>query len=80
MTEEKDIKLYPCPCCGELTMHEQRRGSFEICPICNWEDDKLQWRYEDETKGANRVSLRQARENYKKYGTSDGGVKDDEES
>ncbi len=63
--------LYPCPCCGELTMHEQRRGSFEICLVCGWEDDRLQWKDENEGQGANRVSLKEARENYKKYGVSD---------
>jgi hypothetical protein len=27
----------PCPCCDRLTLSE--RGGFEICPVCNWEDD-----------------------------------------
>lgn len=26
-----------CPCCGFLTLDE--RGTFEICPVCFWEDD-----------------------------------------
>ncbi|MFF1770133.1 CPCC family cysteine-rich protein [Streptomyces sp. NPDC058249] len=28
---------YGCPCCGFLTLDE--RGSYEICPVCFWEDD-----------------------------------------
>ena len=26
-----------CPCCGALTLDE--RGIFDICPVCDWEDD-----------------------------------------
>lgn len=29
---------YPCPICGEMCMSEPE-GSFDICPICGWEDD-----------------------------------------
>jgi len=32
---------YPCPCCGYLVFTEPP-GSFEICPICFWEDDVSQ--------------------------------------
>ena len=28
---------FPCPCCGHLTLNE--RASFEICEVCDWEDD-----------------------------------------
>ena len=28
---------YTCPCCGYPTLRE--RGSYEICPYCDWEDD-----------------------------------------
>ncbi len=28
---------YCCPCCGYPTLGE--RGGFEICVLCNWEDD-----------------------------------------
>ncbi|HEI2325144.1 TPA: hypothetical protein SI485_004590, partial [Escherichia coli] len=33
--EEPD--LYKCPCCGYLTLPE--RGQYDICPVCQWEDD-----------------------------------------
>lgn len=28
---------YTCPCCGHLTLPE--RGSYDLCPECDWEDD-----------------------------------------
>lgn len=31
------LKLYTCPGCGYPTLSE--RGGWEICAICNWEDD-----------------------------------------
>jgi hypothetical protein len=29
---------YTCPCCGHKTFNEPP-GSFDICPICYWQDD-----------------------------------------
>ncbi|WP_353327246.1 CPCC family cysteine-rich protein [Chitiniphilus shinanonensis] len=37
-----------CPCCGELTLEDE--GTYEICPICNWEGDPYQ-RENPEKKG-----------------------------
>lgn len=31
------MHLEKCPCCGFLTLEE--RGGYEICEVCNWEDD-----------------------------------------
>ncbi|WP_369384304.1 CPCC family cysteine-rich protein [Oscillibacter ruminantium] len=31
-------KKYPCPICGAMCMSEPK-GSFDICPVCGWEDD-----------------------------------------
>ncbi|HEP9402485.1 hydrolase, partial [Pseudomonas aeruginosa] len=33
---------YPCPCCGYLTFDEEPCGTYEICPVCYWEDDIAQ--------------------------------------
>ncbi|MBR5094456.1 MAG: hydrolase [Oscillospiraceae bacterium] len=33
-----DQKKYPCPVCGSRSLSEPT-GSFDICPICGWEDD-----------------------------------------
>jgi len=47
---------YPCPVCGFLVFDEGP-GSFDICPICGWEDDDVQLRFPGMTIGANRSSL-----------------------
>lgn len=64
------IKSYPCVCCGFLTISDPESGSYEICDICNWEDDDVQFRDLDFSVGANEESLRLARENFKKIGVS----------
>jgi rubredoxin len=55
---------YACPCCGYLTFDEDPPGTFEICPICGWEDDEIQFNAPDCVGGANKVSLNQARKNF----------------
>jgi len=35
--KEKGIELFTCPGCSYPTLLE--RGGYEICQICNWEDD-----------------------------------------
>ena len=65
-----EYKGYPCPCCGFLTMDGPEAGSFDICPVCNWEDDDVQFNNINFTGGANEESLNQARENFKKFGAS----------
>ncbi|MEU0987837.1 CPCC family cysteine-rich protein [Streptomyces sp. NPDC005953] len=37
------MSFYPCPCCGRL-VHQSPPGSFQICPVCGWEDDLVQLR------------------------------------
>lgn len=56
--------LYTCPCCGYKTLSEERRGSYDICGICGWEDDDIQFRDPDYEGGANVESLREAQQNY----------------
>jgi hypothetical protein len=58
---------YPCPCCGYLVFTELP-GSFQLCPICGWEDDALQLQYPEEA-GTNPVSLHQAQQNYVRTGS-----------
>ena len=62
--------MYPCPCCGYLTMPELR-GSFTFCEVCVWEDDDLQFADPDFAGGANDPSLNEARENFRRLGVSD---------
>ncbi|MCP1124146.1 CPCC family cysteine-rich protein [Bacillus sp. 3103sda1] len=54
-----------CPCCGYPTLEE--RGIFEICKLCNWEDDGQDDSYVDEVLGGPNedYSLTEARKNFK---------------
>ncbi|MBO9829905.1 hypothetical protein J7373_16760 [Xanthomonas sp. A2111] len=56
---EINPSLMPCPCCGNLTIEEP--GQYEICPVCQWEDDPVQSGDPGYSGGANELSLNQAR-------------------
>jgi len=60
--------MFGCPCCGFLTLHERPPGTFEICPVCNWEDDNIQAADPTLEGGANGISLSKARRNFKDFG------------
>lgn len=57
-----------CPCCGYMTMASPPAGSYDICPVCFWEDDLTQFQNPNHTGGANFISLKQAQQNYMKFG------------
>ena len=60
---------YQCYCCGYYSLEENPEDpTFEICPICFWENDPIQNSDIDYFGGANHISLREARENYIKIG------------
>ncbi|MFF4244373.1 CPCC family cysteine-rich protein [Streptomyces sp. NPDC001822] len=61
---------YPCPCCGHRVLGEMP-GSYEICPVCFWEDDGVQSRWPTMAGGANKVSLAEAQRNYRNFGACD---------
>lgn len=48
--------LYPCPACG-FEVFADAIGSYDICPICGWEDDGVQYRFPDLIGGANGTCL-----------------------
>ncbi len=62
---------FRCPCCMYRTLTEEPPGSHEICAVCGWQDDYVQFNDPDRPGGANKVSLNAARANYAKYGASD---------
>jgi hypothetical protein len=64
---------YTCPCCGYKTLDEKPTDTYEICGICFWEDDGVQFRDPNYEGGANEVSLRQAQHNFIKFGACDEG-------
>jgi hypothetical protein len=49
-------------------MEEPPPGTYEICPVCGWEDDPVQFRDPDNEGGANRVSLSEAKANFRRFG------------
>jgi hypothetical protein len=78
--EERSVVLpgqpgvsYRCPCCGYRTLGE--RGGFEICEVCFWEDDGQDDQDADLVRGgpSGKLSLSQARENYRLYGACNRG-------
>jgi hypothetical protein len=30
---------HPCPCCGYQTLREPPPGTWQTCPVCQWEDE-----------------------------------------
>lgn len=58
---------YPCPRCGHLTLGEPP-GSYEICPVCFWEEDAVQLRWPTYEGGANRPNLIESQRAYAEQG------------
>lgn len=59
---------YKCPCCGYYTFDEKPNGSYDICKVCFWEDDPMQLEDPTYNGGGNHISLKEARENFLKFG------------
>lgn len=59
---------YTCPCCGYKPIDEEPTFTDEICKICFWHDDGVQFDDPDYEGGANKVSLRRGQANFLKYG------------
>lgn len=57
--------FFPFPCCGGLTRDEEAPGTYDICEICRWEDDPVQFNDPDYEGGANLLCLNQARERFR---------------
>jgi len=59
-----------CQVCGNYTISEY--GSFDICPVCYWEDDGFCEDPDEVRGGPNKdLSLAQARRNFKEFGAID---------
>lgn len=57
---------YVCDCCGYMTLDEPR-GSYQICPVCFWQDDGYIDKEGYYDTGANHVQLSEAQANFKKF-------------
>jgi hypothetical protein len=62
---------FACPCCAYLTLDREPGGTFDLCPVCFWEDDPIQFDDHDYNGGANKVSLNEARNNFIELGASE---------
>ncbi|WP_224751021.1 CPCC family cysteine-rich protein [Mucilaginibacter pankratovii] len=60
----KPSKLLPCFCCGYKTL--DKRGEYDICAVCFWEDDGS--KDIEEVSGPNHLTLCQAKENFSEFG------------
>lgn len=60
-----NVFVFKCPVCGKYTF-QSGPGSYEICPVCGWEDDKAQYKNPNLKGGANRLSLKEYKKQYEK--------------
>lgn len=60
-----NVFLFKCPVCGKYTF-QSGPGSYEICPVCGWEDDKAQYKDPNLKGGANKLSLKEYKKQYEK--------------
>ena len=60
------MSKHKCPVCGKFEFEYE--GCFDICEVCGWNDDPIQFENPDEKYCANQMSLNEAREVYKKRG------------
>jgi len=62
-------QMQQCPCCDYFSL--ERRGEYDICRVCFWEDSGQDLDRLDEHSGPNHQTLRQARENFATFGACD---------
>ncbi len=68
-----------CLCCGYKTLegyatnfgYTKPPGTHDICDICFWEDDAIDYEHPDEPGGANAVSFSEAQRNFLEFGASE---------
>ena len=66
---QESAGIYPCPCCGYLTLPVPREEALAyICPVCFWENDVFDPGEDDPSDENRGMTLRQGRENYRRWG------------
>jgi hypothetical protein len=60
--EKIETKRIKCPCCGKFEF--ERFNDFDVCEVCGWENDGVQYDDPDYDGGANDLSLNQFREKW----------------
>lgn len=59
--KDPETGLLICPICGTPAFEGDFYGTYDICEVCGWEDDEVQFVNHNET-GANRMTINEARE------------------
>lgn len=60
---------FPRPCCGYLTFPVPKEEAIAyICPVCFWENDVFDPGEDAPSDENHGMTLRQGRENYRKWG------------
>lgn len=57
-----------CLCCGYFTVESDDEVIVEICEVCFWQYDVVAHNKPNTMKGANHVTLNEAKNNYKTFG------------
>ncbi|MEL1242631.1 CPCC family cysteine-rich protein [Flavobacterium sp. DGU11] len=76
MFKKNNFGKFQCPCCDYYTLKSDFENSFEMCDVCYWENDGIQLNDCNYEGGANRPSLIQARENFRRHGASEECLKE----
>lgn len=63
-------KELQCPWCGYYTIDSEDETVVQICEVCLWQYDEVAHKYLEKAIGANKISLNDARYNYKQFGVS----------
>lgn len=69
MLADPQVAAHQCPCCDYFSL--PRRGQYNICPVCFWEDSGQDLDRIDMHSGPNRMTLREARATFIAMGTCD---------
>lgn len=64
------MKKIQCPCCGFFTFENDGDINFDYCDVCGWQYDVVAHNNPNISIGANKISLNEARQNYKRFGVS----------
>ena len=59
---------YKCPCCGFYTFAEPLNGTYDICPVCFWENDVFDPGEDQPSDENHGMTLAEGREAYKRLG------------
>lgn len=63
-------KKIKCHCCGYYTIDSEDEIVVDICEVCLWQYDEMAQNNPEKIIGPNKISLSEAKENYKQFGVS----------